>query len=97
MAELKPDAVRSPLGYAGMGDSFSRLSTLQGAFAQLLQVSHVFVRHQGTEHFISPGPADTLHFPTFSPQAGRPRYEWHDRGDGVLYGYLRSDGPSDGI
>lgn len=57
----------------------------------VLRSPHVYVRHQGTEHFISGRPGDTLNFPSHDPQSGLPRYDWSDRGDGVLYGYLKPD------
>jgi hypothetical protein len=84
----RPDAVRSHLSYAGTGDSFARLSTLNAEFSHVLNVDHTFVRHQGIDHFISGNASDTLNFPGLSPRSGRPRYTWVDRGDGVLYGYL---------
>lgn len=91
MTDPKPDAVRVPLSFAGAGDSFARLSRLQGEFAGLLQVERVYVRHQGSEHFLTGDPADTLNFPGDSPRAGEPRYRWEERGDGVSLGYLRTE------
>lgn len=86
------DAVRSPIGHAGSGPSSARLGRLGADFAALLGMDRVFVRHQGGEHFITAHPDDTLHFPRTDPRSGEPRYRWEDRGDGVFYGYLRSDG-----
>jgi hypothetical protein len=90
-----PDAVRAPLRYAGEGDSFTRLAKLQSEFSRVLRVPRVFVRHQGTEHFLSGRPDDTLGRPGHEARSGEPRYAWQDRGDGVLYGYLRYDGRTD--
>ena len=87
----QPDAIRAPLNFAGPGDSYTRLSRLQDEFAGVLKVARVYVRHQGTEHFLTGNPADTLQFPGGSTRAGESRYEWRDRGDGVQYGYLKSD------
>jgi hypothetical protein len=87
--ERTPDAVRSPLPFAGAGDSRARLAKLQAEFSPVLNVPRVFVRHQGTEHFISGGPGDTLNLLSHDPCSGLPRYDWVDRGDGVLYGYLK--------
>ncbi len=86
-----PDAVRSPAGFAGAGDSFMRLFKLQAEFSPALNAKTVFVRLQGNEHFISRHQSDTLHFVNHGPQAGKPRYVWEDRGDGVHYGYLKAD------
>lgn len=83
------DAIRSPSSHAGAGGSLLRLSNLQSEFAALLGVERVYVRNQGTEHFVTGDPADTLDHPQGEPNAGRPRYDWRDRGDGVLYGTLR--------
>ncbi len=83
-----PDAVRSPLPFAGVGDAHAKLARLQAVFAPELQVSRIFVRHQGAEHYISGNPGDTMNFRSQDPRAGQPRYEWEDRGEGVLYGYL---------
>ena len=87
----RPDAILAPLSFAGPGDSYTRLSKLQDEFAGVLKVARVYVRHQGTEHFITGNPADTLQFPSSSTRSGEPRYEWKDRGDGVQYGYLKTD------
>jgi hypothetical protein len=92
MHATRPDAVRSPLGHAGVGDSFSRLSILQAEFCQVLFVTHTFVRHQGTDHFITGNASDTLNFTNPHARSGHSRYTWIDRGDGVLYGYLTLDG-----
>jgi hypothetical protein len=84
-----PDAVRSPLCHAGAGDSFAKLSRLQSEFSVVLQVPRVYVRHQGTEHFISGRPDDTLNFLCHTSRSGEPRYDWEDRGDRVFFGYLK--------
>ncbi|MCA1684593.1 MAG: hypothetical protein LC745_01125 [Planctomycetia bacterium] len=86
-----PDAARSPLPFAGAGDSQTRLAKLQAEFSPVLKVPHVYVRHQGTEHFLSGCPGDTLGFPSHDPRSGLPRYDWADRGDGVLLGHLKPD------
>lgn len=93
MSDLKarPDAIRAPLGFAGAGDSFARLSRLQEEFARPLGVERVYVRHQGAEHFLTGDPTDTLNNPSGGPRSGEPRYEWEDRGDGVFYGYRKPD------
>ncbi|GAC1463657.1 MAG: hypothetical protein NVSMB9_01360 [Isosphaeraceae bacterium] len=74
-----------------MGDSQARLTNLQTEFTQILQVPRVFVRHQGTEHFISGSSEDTLNFHSHDTRAGTARYVWEERGDGVQYGFLKSD------
>lgn len=89
--ERTPDAVRSPLAYAGAGDSHARLAKLQSEFSSALRVPRIFVRHQGAEHFISGSPDDTLNFHSHDPHSGEARYEWKDRGDGVFFGLLKSD------
>ena len=91
MADRRPDAIRSPLSFAGAGGAHVRLAKLQSEFATVLNVSRVFVRHQGTEHFITSNPGDTLLFQSLGPRSGESRYDWEGRGDGVLYGYLKPD------
>ncbi len=86
-----PDAVRSRPPFAGTGDSHARLAKLQAEFSPVLNVPRVYVRHQGTEHFISGSPVDTLNFDSRDSRCGTPRYSWSDRGDDVLYGYLKPD------
>ena len=86
-----PDAIRSPLNYAGTGDSFMRLSRLQDEFSRVLNVTQIYVRHQGYEHFITGKSVDTLNISSSESQSGGPRYRWEDRGDGVFYGYLHCD------
>ena len=88
MTQLGPDAILAPVGYAGPGDASTRLGRLQAEFAPLLQTRRVFVRHQGTTHFMSASPDDTLLFPQAGPRSGQPRYEWTNRGDGVSLGRL---------
>lgn len=82
-----PTAVRTPAAYAGAGDACARAARLQAEFGPLLRVGRIFIRNQGSEHFITGNPHDTLFEPVGSPNAGQPRYEWRDRGDGVLHGY----------
>ncbi|WZO98177.1 hypothetical protein EP7_005233 [Isosphaeraceae bacterium EP7] len=84
-------AVMVPVGYPGQGSSRERLSRLDREFAPLLGVRAMFIRQQGTGHFLSPQGGDTLLHPTHSPLAGQPRYDWLDRGDGVLYGTIKPD------
>ncbi len=91
MAEMTPDAVLAPLGHAGSGEAATRLARLHAEFATILQVPRVYVRHQGSSHFLSGSPADTLFFPQSDPRCGRPRYRWTDRGDGVSYGRFYAD------
>ncbi len=91
MADFIPDAVLAPLGYAGAGDAATRLAKLQAEFAAVLRVPRVYVRHQGTSHFITGSPADTLLFPQTDARSGRPRYQWSDRGDGVSLGRFHAD------
>ena len=85
------DAVRSPIRHAGPGDAIARLSKLQAEFAEVLGVSRVFVRNQGIEHFITAQSDDTLDHARDDPRSGEARYDWLDRGDGVLYGYLKNE------
>ena len=91
MADIIPDAVLAPLSYAGSGDAATRLARLQADFSAVLQVRRVYIRHQGTTHFLSGSSTDTLLFPQSDPRSGRSRYTWTDRGDGVSYGRYRAD------
>jgi hypothetical protein len=91
MPGCRPDAILSPLNVAGSGGSHARLAKLQDTFAPVLETDRIAVRLQGMEHFITRSPSDTLYFPSQSSRAGEPRYDWKDRGDGVHYGYLRTD------
>lgn len=86
--ERTPDAIRSPLLFAGAGGSPARLAKLHAEFSSVLKVPQVFVRRQGVEHFISGSPRDTLNFASHDARAGASRYRWEDRGDGVFYGYF---------
>lgn len=91
MDEVKPDAVRTPIHYAGHADAITKLSNLQREFAPILGVPKVYVRHNVVEHFISGDPNDTLYFPANSNRRGEERYVWDNRGDGVLYGVLKPE------
>lgn len=86
-----PDAVRPPLAYSGDGGALAKLLRLNTEFSQVLRVSQVFVRNQGTEYFITSGPDHTLYFSGDSPRSGESRYIWEDRGDGVFYGTLKPE------
>lgn len=86
--EPQTDAVRAPINFAGSGDAQARLGRLHLELAPILGTSRIFVRHQGTTHFVSGSPDDTLLFPPSDYRAGQQRYEWHDRGDGVCLGRL---------
>lgn len=88
MTEPGTDAILAPIGHAGAGDAVTRLGRLQAEFAPILRVRRVFVRHQGTSHFVSGSADDTLLFPQADARSGQPRYEWTDRGDGVSLGRL---------
>jgi len=91
MADFIPDAILAPLAFAGSGDAATRLARLQAEFSSLLQVPRVFVRHQGTSHFITGSPDDTLLFPQSHERSGQSRYQWFDRGDGVSYGRFQGN------
>ena len=91
MKPSNPNAVRSPLSYAGSGDCYMRLTKLHEEFSQLMNVNRVYVRHQGCEHFITGQPFDTLNLSSDESPSGGPRYHWVDRGDGVFYGYVNRD------
>ena len=91
MNPSNPDAIRSPLNYAGSGDSYMRLTKLQNEFSKILNVPRIYVRHQGYEHFITGKPSDTMNRTSDGSPSGGARYPWVDRGDGVLYGYLNRD------
>jgi hypothetical protein len=90
MADFMPDAILAPLSFAGSGDAATRLARLNAEFSALLQVPRVYVRHQGTSHFITGSPTDTLLFPQSHEHSGLSRYEWIDRGDGISYGRLQA-------
>ena len=85
-----PDAVRSPLSFAGAGTPHAKLANLRRKFSDVLNTERIFVRLQGAEHFITGDPADSLNFGGVDPRSGLPRYRWEDRGDRVLYGYLEA-------
>ena len=94
------DAVITPVGYANRilpgdpsGKSTAEFKPILGVTGRI-----VFRDVPGgsliTEHIEEKDKAakgidhHTLLFPTDHPLAGQPRYEWKDRGDGVLYGTL---------
>lgn len=89
MTPKAPDAVRSPVAYSGVGSASARLVKLHVEFAPLLRQPRIFVRLQGSEHFITGNPADTLLFSRDSDRPGTARYDWCDRGDGILFGVLK--------
>jgi hypothetical protein len=89
--ETAPNAVIAPVSHAGPGDAATRLRRLQEEFAPILDVAVVHVRLQGSTHFLTGDPGDTLLFPQGSGRDGLPRYDWTDRGDGVSYGSLKTN------
>lgn len=70
MIDFIPDAVLAPLSYAGSGDAATRLARLHAEFSALLRVPRVYVRHQGTTHFITGSPTDTILFPQADARSG---------------------------
>jgi hypothetical protein len=92
VSDREIDAVRAPTRYAGQGAAAARLERLISEFSVVLGTAQVFVRQQGSEHFITADPGDTLQFPRSGPRSGESRYRWEDRGDGIFYGRLAADG-----
>jgi hypothetical protein len=45
----------------------------------------------GTHHFCTGNPHDTIYFPTDHDRAGQPRYGWEPQPDGSRHGYLVDD------
>ncbi len=87
---ISVDAIRVGVKHAGAGTAAERLGKLTALFATTLGASRVFIRNQGGEYFITADSADTILFPGASNRSGEPRYHWESRGDGVHYGYLKS-------
>ena len=88
-----PDAVRVPIRRVGPGDARQKLARLHAEFARVLRADRIQVRNQGDEHFLTAGVGETLSHPGDGPHSGQSRYEWHDRGDGVFYGFRPVGGP----
>lgn len=88
---MKPDAIRTPLTFAGSGSSHEKLSHLHSKFSEILGVEKLYVRHQGTEHFITGDPLDSMLHRSDSPNAGRERYDWKPVANSVYFGYRTND------
>ena len=89
--EGKPVAVQYPVGRIGRRPPGQWLNDIKAEFGPLLGVERVYSRDQGSFKFLSGDPADTLYFPKGHHRSGESRYDWKDRGDGVMYGYLVPD------
>ena len=85
------DAICSPAHYAGPGVTRDKLAKIANEFASILGSDKLFVRLQGSEHFITRNCDDTLLYPRSHLLSGQTRYLWHDRGDGVFYGTEKSN------
>lgn len=81
----KPDAIRVP---RDPGGGFDRLGELDSVYREILGTPAIYVRDQGSVHFITGNPEDLLYFPKTSPAAGLPRYRWEDQGEGIAFGFL---------
>lgn len=88
---MHADAYLIPKHYpAGKVDQ-DRLVAIKHEFAPLLGSKQAFKRqvHMVDGELITATPdAPTYYFPSDHPWAGRERYEWRDRGDGVKEGSL---------
>jgi hypothetical protein len=85
------DAVFMPMGaFASGRDQIRDCCTAQVAAARILGVDpdQVWARTQGTVRVYTPAPTITLLHAKGSEFEGDHRLDWHDRGDGLLLGYL---------
>lgn len=91
----KPDAVLIPRNYGkGERSVTEDISLLKAEFMPILQSKSVyFVMDSGYGDmiFATENPGECLNYGTTHAQARQPRYDWTDRGDGVLYGHLKED------
>lgn len=90
MPERTIDAVLCPRHYPPGKADMARHYALRDEFAPLFGGGLIYTRHQGTHHsLVTPfgdGDDQPRYFWTTHPRANQERYEWTDRGDGVLYG-----------
>lgn len=85
----KYDAVLAPAGYPKGKTGAFRNEALRAEFSKDFGSPRVFWTHVGPEQIlITPEPCSHRYQPDTHPEAGQDRYDWVDRGDGVLVGFL---------
>lgn len=101
-AVIVPKAAWKKL-FEGVTDPHYKARRLRREFAPVMggdpeKAVFTSIRQPNEDAFCFLGPPEkadgvqvTLKFPTGHPMAGRPRYTWSDRGDGVLLGTLVPD------
>jgi hypothetical protein len=89
----KIDAVICHADYPHFGDYYSKAHARNREFGPLLGCKSVASRNlPGDRSLLSGDPGQvTIVHPTNHRKAGQARYDWHDRGDGVMYGVLLPD------
>jgi hypothetical protein len=88
------DAVLVGRNYPAPKPGQDRLLRLIAEFRPILGSKRVYLRHVGQiqKDLLTAEPdSPTCYFPSAHPYAGRDRYDWTDRGDGVMYGALIPD------
>jgi hypothetical protein len=93
----KVDAVLCPINYPKLRPGEDRHIKLKEEFGPVLGATIVHARTSDQTRTttlitgnltLANGLGVSRYFPTSHPLVGRERYEWKDRGDGILYGML---------
>jgi hypothetical protein len=93
----KPDALMVAPGLAQGKHLKDRINAVLAVVEPLLGVDRdagerAYIRKQHGDHlFITKDPFDTMFHPTGSDRAGKPRYRWEPREDGIKLGYIQHD------
>jgi hypothetical protein len=102
MADAKPkaarkyDAVLAPSSYPKNKTGAVRNAALRAEFAQDFGSTHVYSTHVGPNQIlITPTPEQARYHGQNHALAGQDRYDWVDRGDGVLIGMLTEEALAD--
>jgi hypothetical protein len=92
---MTPDALMIPPGIARGPHLKDRMNAVLDVAEPLLGVDRpsgekAYIRRQpGDTLFVTKDPYDTINHPVGSEGAGRPRYRWEPRDDGIKLGYIQ--------
>jgi len=89
----KPDALLLTDGGKWGGGVRAKTNAVSD-FADPILGARSYVRKHYGRMFVTASPHDTFMMPLWHEDAGRARYRWVDKGNGVEYGYLAEGAPT---
>lgn len=94
---MTPDALLMPPGSARGASLPAKIDSVLAVAEPILGVDRAsgerayIHRQPGDVLFVTKDPHDTILHPVGSGGAGRPRYRWEPREDGIKFGFIQHD------